>query len=38
MLIALFDRLCLEGNQLSAIPDSIGQLTNLTEYGIPFDI
>jgi hypothetical protein len=33
-LSPLFDRLVLVNNQLSSIPDSIGQLTNLTEYGI----
>ena len=32
----LFDRLYLNGNQLTSLPDSIGQLTNLTAYDIQF--
>ena len=35
---SLFDRLYLNSNQLTSIPDCIGQLTNLTGYGIRFDI
>ena len=34
----LFDRLYLNDNYLTALPDCIGQLTNLTEYVIQFGI
>ena len=37
-LTTLFDRLWLQENQLSALPDCIGQLTNLTQYDIRFVI
>ena len=38
IFITLFDRLYLNDNQLTSLPDSIGQLTNLTLYGIRFEI
>ena len=38
ILIALFDRLDLEANYLTSVPESFGQLTNLTVYGIQFVI
>ena len=34
MLMALFDRLYLNGNKLTSVPDCIGQLTNLTRFGV----
>ena len=37
-LLPLFDRLGLSYNQLTSLPDCIGQLTNLTQYGIQFVI
>ena len=37
ILIPLFDRLHLDNNQLISLPDSIGQLTNLTVYVARFN-
>ena len=37
-LSSLFDRLWLNNNEISSVPASIGQLTNLTKYGIHFEI
>ena len=38
ILIALFDRLTLNYNQLTCLPDSLGSLTNLAECGDYFNI
>ena len=38
LLSPLFDRLNLHNNYLSSIPDFIGRLSNLTEYGVQFAI